>query len=631
MDINDIFKETVASTTLNGGKRKVAGAPSMRELKEGGYGIVEGDTAAAKRARPEAGDRTEVDDEVDDGADDEVDDDEGGRFFSDGLTAGEKDVMSWVDHMEEMDAALDHAAVQRLVVRLERTVSKNTKDRIAHAQNPEGFAESEAELDEAIQRLLLLANDVHYLRVLDELDALPTLVGLLAHENVDIALDVVQLLVELTAEDAWSHEGESQEERAAVVAFITALARHELFEMLGQNLRRLNEASESSEGDADRQGVFQTLALVENLVSLDIVLAEQVVAAMELSAWLCARIATSYSRNQSQADPNQQYAAEVTSILLQASVHIRERADSKLMDSLLQCLAKYRKHTPDDEIAMEYLENIVDSMSMLLSVDSGKQAFFDYEGVELLVLMQKQQQIGRLLSLKILDYALTPAPTPKDAGDGEAAGSAELPRAIAKRYIDGMGLKYLTSILMRRGKGAMQKLYKKHPEADERAVNCIAWLLRLTDQGTPLHWRVLAKFVPSPADPTSWKAYVDRIVELNVAYGQRVEEAQEQSGSDDESGDGDVAEQYLRRMDAGLFTLQMTGIAVAFIAEEDSQARERIERQLKQRGRSMAAVHRELAEYIEIKEGDTLGAATASGRTEDLAGILRRLQVPRET
>ncbi|KAJ2331484.1 hypothetical protein GGH91_006405, partial [Coemansia sp. RSA 2671] len=144
MDINDIFKESVSSKTLmpSKSKRKLGATPGLRTLKEGGYGIADASSSAdgvdsepAKRVK-----RSESD-SADDGDDDDDDaDDEGGRFFSDGLTTDEKGVMTWVDNMEIMDDALDQAAVQRMVVRLERAVSKNTEDRIKHANSPQLFA-----------------------------------------------------------------------------------------------------------------------------------------------------------------------------------------------------------------------------------------------------------------------------------------------------------------------------------------------------------------------------------------------------------------------------------------------------------------------------------------------------------
>ncbi|KAJ2455830.1 hypothetical protein EV183_000445 [Coemansia sp. RSA 2336] len=624
MDINDIFKETVTNTSLKSGKRKAAGAPSLRELKEGGYGIVDSSETPVKKVRSD-------DATPEQAAEQPSDDEEGGRFFDDGLTAEEKGVMEWVDHMEDMDESLDHLAVQRLVVRLERAVSKNTADRINHPNHPEKFVESEAELDEALQRLLLLANDVQYLKVLVELEAVPTLVSLMAHDNADIALDVIQLAVELTAEDAWNHEGESAEERTAVLEFVSALAQNEFFEVLGQNLRRLNEEADTSEGEADRQGVFQTLTLIENLVSLDEALVEKAVAGMKLLEWLQSRITQTFAQN-SGVDSNQQYAAEIVSILLQTSDRLRTLASDRLMDTLLQCLAKYRKRTPEDDVAMEYLENIIDSICMLVASADGKRQFLELEGVELLVLLQKQMHVARLLSLKILDYVLSPPPlsAPADSNDApsRATHSAEA-CAAAKRYIDQSGLKYLFSILMHHGKGGVQKLHKAHPQTDERAIHCISWLLRLTDQGTPLHWRVLAKFVPSPADSSSWKLHVDRIVELNLEYFERVRDAEIQfdhHDDDDDEEETSAEERYLRRMDAGLFTLQMSDIIIAFISEEQP-TREHVELRLKRKGRSLDGILAELTEYIETKRADSLAAAGASGSAEprDLSSILQHL------
>ncbi|KAJ2816412.1 hypothetical protein FBU31_006587, partial [Coemansia sp. 'formosensis'] len=448
MDINDIFRESVSSKTLmpSKSKRKLGATPGLRMLKEGGYGII-GASNGADGVDSEHSKRVKRSESDSAGDDDDDDDDEGGRFFSDGLTADEKDVMTWVDNMEIMDDALDQAAVQRMVVRLERAVSKNTEDRIKHANSPQLFAESEADLDEALQRLLLLANDVQYLKVLEELGVLPTFVGLMAHENADITLDVIQFIVEVTAEDAWSHEGESTEDRELVSSFVRALAAHEFFEVLGQNLRRLKEDSDSFEGEADRMGVFQSLSLVENIVSLDSTIVGSVVSAMDLLEWLRTRITRSvYTRasakgSSAQADPNQQYAAELVSILLHSNWQLRvEASSSQLGLTLMECLAKYKKRTPEDDVEMEYLENIVDSVCMMVSTCVGKRAFIEAEGVELLlVLQQQQQQVARLLSLKILDYAMSPTyldPAIKDSKEGEAVESKALAVSMAKRYID---------------------------------------------------------------------------------------------------------------------------------------------------------------------------------------------------
>ncbi|KAJ2471756.1 hypothetical protein GGI02_002064, partial [Coemansia sp. RSA 2322] len=634
MDINDIFKESVTNTALmpSRSKRKLGATPGLRALKEGGYGIADADSLkeieGENDKRAKRGGAGELASDGEQGA---SDDSEGGRFFSDGLTSGEKDVLAWVDNMEDMDDVLDQAAVQRMVVRLERAVSKNTEDRIKHAGSPQGFAESEADLDEAIQRLLLLANDVQYLKVLEDLGALPTLVGLMAHENADITLDVIQFVVEVTAEDAWNHEGESAEERQMVSAFVRALAASEFFEVLGQNLRRLKEGSGSFEGEADRAGVFQTLSLVENVVSLDSEMVGPVVSAMDLFEWLQTRISQSFSGQPDgkgsavQADSNQQYSAEILSILLHCSwQHRIDASNMQLVLTLLTCLAKYKKHTPEDEVEMEYLESVVDSICMLVSTREGKHAFAEAEGVELLLRLQQQQQhIARLLSLKILDYALSPTyadASNRGAATEDALLANALSESIAKRYVGNQGLKHLFSILMHRGKGAVQKLYKRLPETDERAVSCLANLFRLSRRDSPEQLRLMAKFASTPADDSSWKVYVDRIVELNIEYYERVQEAEvpTEGGSDSEDEADDEMDRYTRRMDAGLFSLQMTDVAIAYISEEPT-VKGRIEQGLRRKGRTLGMVADELAEYIAAKEEATMQASTRQQ-------IIRRLK-----
>ncbi|KAJ2476386.1 hypothetical protein IWW47_006343 [Coemansia sp. RSA 2052] len=66
----------------------------------------------------------------------------------------------------------------------------------------------------------------------------------------------------------------------------------------------------------------------------------------------------------------------------------------------------------------------------------------------------------------------------------------------------------------------------------------------------------------------------------------------------------------------------MTDIILAFIAEEP-KARERIEQRLKRKGRTLAMVAEELAEYVAVREETDLQAAT---RTQ----IIRRIKESHE-
>jgi len=93
------------------------------------------------------------------------------------------------------------------------------------------FIDSEADLDAAIKALLPLAQvpEVAY-PLLVSSGQLEVLVGLLSHENADIALDVIELIHELTDEDVGEETDNEDEEdpeqrEAALKSLINALVR----------------------------------------------------------------------------------------------------------------------------------------------------------------------------------------------------------------------------------------------------------------------------------------------------------------------------------------------------------------------------------------------------------------------
>ncbi len=103
--------------------------------------------------------------------------------------------------------------------------------------------ESELELHEAIQQLHALATVPELYSVAVEHKCIPTLLGLLSHDNTDISVAVVNLLQELTDIDTLN---ESQDEAAVL---IDALLDQQVCALLVHNLERLNEAqSEEADG-----------------------------------------------------------------------------------------------------------------------------------------------------------------------------------------------------------------------------------------------------------------------------------------------------------------------------------------------------------------------------------------------
>jgi beta-catenin-like protein 1 len=180
--------------------------------------------------------------------------------------------------------------------------------------------ESETDLDEEIKRLMTMTQAPQYYPVLVELGTVSSILSLLSHENPEITIDAVEILKELTDEEVLSNVDQDQgdedpdentgrkEGEAGMKVFAQALVDQGLLELLIQNLGRLDE-----EETSDRQGVFNTLAIFENLTSIDVAMAETIVNRCNLLPWLLQRLKVKVF------DSNKQYCSELLAILLQSS------------------------------------------------------------------------------------------------------------------------------------------------------------------------------------------------------------------------------------------------------------------------------------------------------------------------
>lgn len=134
--------------------------------------------------------------------------------------------------------------IRKLLLKLERAANKNQDQRSKYPDDPTKYAfplswvhvshnirrfiDSEADLDGALRALMPLAQvPILAYPELVRSGSIARLVGLLSHENADIAIDVIDLLHELTDEDNEADEDEDEEQRsAAVKTLIETLVRY---------------------------------------------------------------------------------------------------------------------------------------------------------------------------------------------------------------------------------------------------------------------------------------------------------------------------------------------------------------------------------------------------------------------
>lgn len=221
----------------------------------------------------------------------------------------EEERMNILRYVEEEEAAgetLDENGLRKMILLFEKRNLRNQEMRIKFPENPEKFMESELDLHTVINELKAVATVPDLYPLMVELNAIPSLLELLAHQNTDISVCVIDLLQEMTDVDILHESLEGAE------VLIASLRKQQICALLVQNLDRLDESvAEESEG------VHNTLAIFENLSEIDPEICKDA-SSQGLLQWLNKRL-----KQKGQFNPNKLYCSEILSILVQDDDAIR--------------------------------------------------------------------------------------------------------------------------------------------------------------------------------------------------------------------------------------------------------------------------------------------------------------------
>ncbi|KAL5721588.1 hypothetical protein ACHQM5_005214 [Ranunculus cassubicifolius] len=423
---------------------------------------------------------------------------------------------------------LDQRTLKKLVLSFERRLRDNIEARLKYPDQPDKFADSEIELHEEIEKLKILAGGPELYPELVSLGTIQSILGLLSHDNTDIAMDTVSLLQDLTDEDVL----EDNDEPAKVL--VEALVENNALELLVQNLGRLSENEDVDEMTA----VYRTLATIENMIEVKPAVAELVCERTKLLRWLLGKIKAR------EFDGNKQYASEILAILLQnSSGNQRRVGQMNGVDVILQAVAMYKSRDPKSEDEEEMVENLFDCLCCLLMPVENKEKFLKAEGVELMIIIMKQKKLAYGSAIRALDFAMTKYPP------------------ACERFVDVLGLKTVFSAFM--GKIPISKKNKKEryqEELEERLVSLVASLFGGVLKESRRD-RLLSKFVENEYEK------IDRLMELYVRYSDRVKSETERLDSleyDDEL-EMDEDERYIRKLESGLYTLQLIAVILGYL------------------------------------------------------------------
>ncbi|KAK9370546.1 Catenin-beta-like protein [Lipomyces kononenkoae] len=540
------------------------------------------------------GDKQDVD-FIDSRLDEPLEDDEGGRFFGSGLTEEQHEYLDYVDMHENQaeDEKYDAAWVRRQITKLNRIMQRNSQLRAKFYDKPQKFLESEEELDTAVKTLSVLTEHSALYPSFVEQDGLKIFGDLFAHENSDIVVDAVQVFEELTDEDTKADDTDMNVllhgaiDAGLLDALITNLSR--LDESKGANENDQKQPDEVQIEDPERSGVFQILNVIENFSSYqetaDVLFidgtSKRRVGDTGLLPWLLQRILV----KEKPVSQNMQYAAEVLSIILQKSRIARmhfcqhEYANKDLgelsgVDVLLRILAGYRRFDPpaEEPEEMEMFENVFDSLAIIVQDPTGKDKLLEYEGIDLLILVLKNGgRRGKARAIKVVDYAL----------------SSGLSSQLATDLVNNDGLAVIFKLFMSSrfadAKNHRSAARENNTVSIDAVLGIVASLFRNLPDSSSQKVKLLARFVEKDFEKLDRLLLfrdltVKRIDRVDIIIGAEratftaTKPKQKEAVEDWEAElEAREAEWYIRRLEDGLFRLQLIDTVIAWLVAEDDE------------------------------------------------------------
>uniref|UniRef100_A0A8C8DA64 Beta-catenin-like protein 1 N-terminal domain-containing protein n=1 Tax=Oncorhynchus tshawytscha TaxID=74940 RepID=A0A8C8DA64_ONCTS len=464
---------------------------------------------------------------------------------------------------------VDESSVKKMILTFEKRSYKNQELRIKFPDTPGRFMETELDLNDIIQEMHVIATMPDLYHLLVELNAVHSLLGLLSHENTDILSfkDVVDLLQELTDIDTL-HESEEGAE-----VLIDSLLEGQVVALLVQNMERLDEQVKE---EAD--GVYNTLAIIENMAEFRPGLCTEA-AQQGLMQWLLKRIKAKIP-----FDANKLYCSEILAILLQNNDSTRELlGELDGIDVLLQQLSVFKRHNPATAEEQEMMENLFDALCSCLMLAANRDRFLRGEGLQLMNLMLREKKMSRTSALKVLDHGMI---GPEGSDD-------------CHKFVDILGLRTIFPLFMKTPK-KMRKAGTVDKEHEEHVCSIIASCLQ--NLKAQQRTRLLSKFTENDCEK------VDRLMELHFKYLEAVQLADKRIEGEkhDMVKRGEILDDvmedefYLRRLDAGLFVLQLLCYIMVEISNSGiSQLQQRVHQILNLRGGSVKVVRHIMREYAE--------------------------------
>ena len=551
---------------------------------------------------------------------------------------------------------LDTAGVKKRIVALEKKTNVNQELRLKYGNEPLKFLDSESELDTQIKTMSSISAAPEQYIQLITLNTIPTLLGLLTHENTDISVSTLSTLSFLTetktieeanqkkyinpeSPEEEHQDGHIKEQEYMGVGekFIDIIIDNKGAEILVQNLQRLDERK-----DEESDGIYNTILILSNIITEKFSMCEYVCNKTNLVDFLLRRLlykkfdSTIYICSElldNLVFHNDKLNLGSVTVSFQNNL-TNAYSEEGGLDILLQVIDRYRRETPSCSEEMEFIENVFNTLNTSLLVPGNKPLFGELQGPQLLMQCIRKQSFLSLNAYKSLDFSLQNCITNVDI------------------LIKEGGLKLLFPAFMGRGLKSLLGNKKKNKElrnlqahiASILAQICIAVSI-MSNKGGAAHqtpnesgvhksssqstsdnfYRLLSKFLEENYEKT------DRVIKKYLSYKvlfskqelkvQNRRQYGEASSDDDDYDENDEL--------SSLQPLQEICIVLAFLCSFSEECQRHIIKRFKDEKEEIGNVAILLSQYIQaLGEEEENTKESVKGKEEihlsDLKQLLRQ-------
>lgn len=421
---------------------------------------------------------------------------------------------------EKVDNAFDEEALLLCIKNINEKFAINKALREKYKSNPEKFVDSEVDLHEEIKVMQRLAAYPNLINVFINNEGVESMVKLLTHQNLDIVNDAVFAIDEITDSD---YLNETENPKDLLEYFISS----NLFEILVDDLHRVQEAD-------DQQLITDILSVFENFLEVYPFSSYLIAQRTKILPWALKQIKiTEFSQNKL-------FASEILYTLAQSSTE-NQIALCKLEAVVLfiKILFEMRNKTyklPENE--EEFVHNISNSLCSCLMINENKKVFRHADGPKTMLLFMRENNLFRHLAVKILDFATQNNPK------------------CCKDLVELDGLKNIFSYFMGKGFKNSHKNASLIADCEEHCLSIIFSLCKYTESVNKD--RLLYKFKENNGEKC------ERLVEFYVKFNRKSKQISD-SESDAEGDDIPGEDIYVKKLNKGLFSLQLVSAIIGFL------------------------------------------------------------------